>query len=128
MDSSTPHAQHGHHANGHGQPAATGPVPAAQPMLEAMHVSTRRVLRRYLHADLETGAVATRLLDASGRHGRWWDVRPMLDLREHAPEVVDMAREALAVGMAHGLLVAHPAHPHCLRLAAGECAAQELGR
>ena len=36
----------------------------------------------------------------------------MLDLREHAPPVVDMAREALDYALSAGLARRHPAMPH----------------
>jgi hypothetical protein len=44
--------------------------------------------------------------------GRWYDTRPMLDPREHAPQVIDMAAEALSYGETAGLLRRHTAHRH----------------
>lgn len=35
---------------------------------------------------------------------RRWDIRPMIDPREHAGEVVDMARKGLAYAMWRGLI------------------------
>lgn len=44
--------------------------------------------------------------------GRWFDTRPMLDPREHAPEVIDMAAEAISYGEAAGLVRRHSAQRH----------------
>lgn len=52
-------------------------------------------------------------------HDRTWDVRPMLDEREHSPEFVDMAREAVAFALAMRLAVVDDAsHPHIVRIVA----------
>jgi hypothetical protein len=39
---------------------------------------------------------------------RYYDVRPMTDPREHGPENVDMATEAITYAVSAGLVVAHP--------------------
>lgn len=62
-------------------------------------------------ADIETGGV--RVWPAAAPYpGRWFDTRPMVDEREHAPHVVDMARRALAYALEAGLVQAHPLHRH----------------
>jgi hypothetical protein len=58
-----------------------------------------------------------RVTDAEHGHaGTWWDTRPMLDPREHAPQVVDMATEALQYALDTGLAIRHPRAPHLVRL------------
>jgi len=49
---------------------------------------------------------------------RWLDTRPMVDPREHCPEVVDMATEALAHADDWKLIRRHPTQPHLVRVAA----------
>lgn len=52
-------------------------------------------------ADIETGGVSM----GKDNFGRaLYDVRPMLDLREQPPEVVDMAQEAIDYAVARGLV------------------------
>lgn len=48
--------------------------------------------------------------------GDWFDTRPMLDPREHSPQVTDMAAEALSYGEAAGLLCRHSVHRHLVRV------------
>lgn len=47
---------------------------------------------------------------------RCYDVRPMLDLREHSPEVVDMSAEALQYALDAQVIERHPEHTHLVRL------------
>lgn len=49
---------------------------------------------------------------------RWYDVRPMLDDREHAPEYVDMNRQCIDYAVARKLVLQHPEHTHLVRVAA----------
>lgn len=72
-----------------------------------------RIANAAVVADLESGCPA--LKSPCGR--TWYDVRPMLDEREHSPRVVDMAREAIQYGIEAGLLVRHDQHPHWLCVA-----------
>lgn len=51
--------------------------------------------------------------------GRWYDVRPMLDPREHSSEVIDMFSEAIAYALAAGLITADPTHAHLVRINEG---------
>lgn len=62
--------------------------------------------------DIETEGVHITDLDGT----RWIDVRPMLDPREHAPEVIDMATQALAYAAARGLVRPHPEHEHYVQV------------
>lgn len=92
-------------------PAPVVPVP--------QHLYTRlqraiRIANQAVVADVESSCPALR--SPCGRI-TWYDVRPMLDEREHSPPVVDMAREAIEYGLDAGLLVRHHEHPHWLRVA-----------
>ena len=40
---------------------------------------------------------------------RWHDTRPMLDPREHSPEVLDLNTELLDLALTAGLIARHPA-------------------
>ncbi len=48
--------------------------------------------------------------------GDWFDTRPMLDPREHAPENINSAAEALSYGESAGLLRRHPVQRHLVCL------------
>ena len=39
----------------------------------------------------------------------WYDTRPMLDPREHSPEVLDLNTELLDLALTAGLIARHPA-------------------
>lgn len=67
--------------------------------LGAFHASAIRIADRAVIADIETNGVRV-----GPRGDRLYDVRPMLDQREHGPESVDMASEALAYALARGLV------------------------
>jgi hypothetical protein len=47
---------------------------------------------------------------------RWYDLRPMLDLHEHAGPVIDMAQQAVVYALLRGLVVADTKHPHLVRV------------
>jgi hypothetical protein len=49
----------------------------------------------------------------------WYDTRPMLDPREHAPQVLDMAARALALADAMRIITRHPHAQHLVRIAKG---------
>lgn len=66
---------------------------------------------RYVVADIETEAARV-----GPPSERTWDVRPMLDEREHAPEVIDQAREALGFAAAMRVIEVDPAAPHIVRI------------
>jgi hypothetical protein len=46
--------------------------------------------------------------------GRWYDIRPLIDPREHCPESVDMAAEALSYAESAGLARRHSEYRHLL--------------
>lgn len=46
----------------------------------------------------------------------WWDTRPMTDLREHSPEVVDMATAAIQYAVGSGIAAIHPQRPYLLTI------------
>jgi hypothetical protein len=47
---------------------------------------------------------------------RHYDVRPLLDERESAPQIIDMNRECLQYALERGLALRAPDVPHYLRL------------
>jgi hypothetical protein len=62
-------------------------------------------------ADIETEAVAVQNV-----HQRWYDVRPMLDVREHCGELIDLATETLAYAEQRGLIQRHLVERHMVRI------------
>lgn len=70
-----------------------------------------RIARQAVVADIECNATRIKLEDAV-----WWDTRPMLDPREHAPESLDMALQALDFAVLSGLAVRHQDKPYLLRV------------
>lgn len=84
-------------------------------MLSAMHLSAHRIAALAVVADIECNAVAVGPLSR-----RTYDVRPMLDAREHSPEELDMAREALGYALGRGLVVRDDeAQPYLVRIVGG---------
>ncbi len=65
--------------------------------------SALRLANRAVVSDIETYSAPVQL---EGQ--RWYDTRPMLDPREHSPEALDMAVEALAYAEFSGLVQRHP--------------------
>jgi len=63
-------------------------------------------------SDIESEAVRVHLPEP----GRWYDTRPMLDPREHAPEIVDMATQALDYALQQGLVHRHSQQQHLVRI------------
>jgi len=90
-------------------PCPTTP-PAVQPSLlsaQAFHIADRAVV-----CDIESECPSV------ARDGWMWrDLQPMLDANEHAPEVIDMARQAIDYALHRGLLIKHPTARHLARLA-----------
>lgn len=73
-----------------------------------------RMLDEYVVSDVECYGVSIELPGgAEGR--RWYDVRPMLDEREHSPQFVDQAREAIGWGLHRGVLRRHADIPHLIQ-------------
>lgn len=81
--------------------------------IESMSLAIR-IAQRAVVADLQSEACC---VYADGV--AWYDTRRMVDVREHAPEVIDMATEAITWGLDTGLLIQHPdpAQPWLLRVA-----------
>jgi hypothetical protein len=96
-------------------PPATVPVP--RHLYERLHAAIR-IANQAVVADVESNCPS--LLSPCDRL-TWYDVRPMLDEREHSPPVVDMAREAIAYGVDTGVLVRHTEYPHMVRVARPGC-------
>lgn len=47
---------------------------------------------------------------------RWFDLRPMLDEREHSTPSIDQHRLLIDHALERGLLARHPTTPHLVRL------------
>lgn len=60
------------------------------------------IAARAVVSDIEIHAVCITIDGA-----RWWDVRPMLDEREHSAEVVDMAQQAIEYALARDIITRH---------------------
>ena len=85
-----------------------GPMARAEAHAEIMR-RTMRIARAAVVADIQSECTRETI---SGEH--WWDTRPMLDPREHAPDVVDMARDALDYALDTAIVRRHPHQPHRL--------------
>lgn len=72
-----------------------------------------KLLDAYIVCDVESYGVRARHHGQPGE--RWYDVRPMLDEREHAPEFIDMAQLAIEQGVASGVLRRDPALPYMVQ-------------
>jgi hypothetical protein len=81
-----------------------------RPVYERMQRAIR-IADAAVAADIETGC--PRHVEA-GR--TWYDTRPMLDPREHSPEMLDMATDAIQYGVETGLLVRHAEHSYLVRV------------
>lgn len=96
------------------QPARAEASIGAQARAEAHADMMRRAMliaRAAVIADIESECVA----ETVGAQ-RWWDTRPMLDAREHAPAVVDMARESLQYALDTAIVTGHPTVAHLVRI------------
>lgn len=87
-------------------PADINPVQAAELVRRSLLIADRAVV-----ADITDACLSQRMTDAT-----WWDVRPMLDPREHSMECVDMATEALDYAQMRGLVARHPELKHLVRI------------
>lgn len=87
-------------------PADINPVQAAELIRRSLLLADRAVV-----ADIEGEAAPT-----DHRGARWLDIRPMLSPHEHAPQVLDMAAEALAYARMRGLIEHHAEHSHLVRV------------
>lgn len=97
-------------------PQPTTPTPAQVSLhvdaaLDAINLAMR-IADRSVVSDVECMGVR----DYSMPAGPWYDVRPLLDEREHSPMVIDMARDAMAWGVHRGLLQHHAQMPYMVRV------------
>ena len=84
------------------------PTSAAVALLaESLAIANRAVI-----ADIETEGVRVDLGDGL----RWYDTRPMFDPREHADEVIEMLRQAIAYAEAAGIAWRSADTPHLVCL------------
>ena len=60
--------------------------------------------------DIEAGADRVQFAD-----GLYWDLRPMLDTREHAPEVIDLNQLSIDYALQRGMVRRHPLEPHLVQ-------------
>ena len=90
----------------------------AATVARAMRMASRAVI-----ADIESEAHRIVLDDGS----TWLDLRPMLDPREHSPECLDMAREAIAYALDCRLVQPHPARSGLVRVCTPRDATTEIG-
>lgn len=105
----------------HAQVAAQLPPnahPAARHAARCIHINdvplvsqAFRLASRAVVSDIESECVQVQI----GNH-RWWDTRPMLDPREHSPQVIDMATEALAFALEACIAERHRTEPHLVRI------------
>lgn len=70
-----------------------------------------RIADRCAVAEIECEGIAETIDGA-----RWYDIRLMLDEREHAPESIDIAREVIDYALERRLVKRHPVHSHLLRV------------
>jgi hypothetical protein len=85
------------------------------PRTADMLASLIAVARGAITADIQTECCP---VTAPGDHSGqlWWDTRPMVDEREHAHQIVTMARQAIELGAAMQFLHRHPTHQHLVRI------------
>lgn len=74
-----------------------------------------RIANEAVVSDIETEGIR----DHDRTDGRWFDIRPMFDPREHSPEVIDMNTEAIAYALASGVITADPQSAHLVRINQG---------
>lgn len=87
-------------------PASINGVQIAELIRRSFLIANRAAI-----ADIECEGVAQM------RSGvRWYDVRPMLDEREHALASIDLARETLDYALMSGLIQRHAEHPYLVRI------------
>lgn len=85
----------------------------SNPRAPEAQLITEAIANDAVICDIESEAHPVMLPDSIHK---WWDVRPMVDPREHAPESVDMARRAIDYALSAGLAVRHPTEQHLLRI------------
>lgn len=98
----------------HNQPATQPwPFPALKHVgLEHMSQAIR-LANALVVADVQSYGHSVQIDGAT-----WWDVRPMVDPNEHAPQAIDQSRMVIDYGLGVGLLVAHPTQQHHVQVTA----------
>ena len=91
---------------GHMPPTRITPITAADLAHSALAIADRAVI-----SDIETEGVRI-----GPSADRTYDIRPMLDEREHGPESVDMASEALAYAAGRRLIAFDRGEPWLARI------------
>jgi hypothetical protein len=94
--------------------------PLQAPYTTALLATAVRIAKACVVADVESSADLHIMSDGS----TWWDLSPMLSPQEHSAEVLDMASETIAFGLAAGCLRQHPCMPHLVRVVADAAAHQ----
>jgi len=79
-------------------------------LARALESSARHIAERAVISDIESDGIAVEFDGV-----RYYDIRPLVDLREVPGELLDMASEALAYALGAGIFEAHPVHPYLLR-------------
>ncbi len=93
------------------------PQPTHVPVPQHLYAQLQRAVRIANEAvvcDIESNAYPIR---SDCGTVTWYDTQPMLDPREHGPEIIDMVSEAIQYGVESGLLIRHQQQPHWLRVA-----------
>lgn len=93
----------------HGATLAPPPPSPPADLQRAAHTLAAAVVR----SDIESFGIKERIASLT-----WWDTRPMVDLREHSPHMVDMANLAIGYAISTGIAFPHPQRPYLLRLSA----------
>lgn len=81
------------------------------PHFSNLIASMAAIADRAVIADIETEGVRV-----GQRKARCYDIRPMLDEREHSPQSIDMASEALAYAIARGIVAFDQGEPWLARV------------
>lgn len=90
-------------------PTAPFVMPEGHSSVALLTKQAFEIAGRAAEADIQSEAHSVTL---DGR--TWWDVRPMLDRREHPAEVVDQSVEAIQFVIGCGLVGLHPQRPYLL--------------
>lgn len=83
----------------------------------AEHPAETRVLKlldAFIVSDVECNGC--RVHSHGQPEERWYDVRPMLDPREHSEEFIDMAQLGIEQGIARGVIRRDAQHAHLLQV------------
>lgn len=81
--------------------------------LKQITTGQRQLLDAAVISDIESEAVA---IDLPDDERPWYDIRPMLDEREHSLPFIDAAVQVLRYAMARGLISYHPDQAHLVHI------------